>query len=339
MFDRELPLLQALKDLLIFPRLLFAANPTWIDIALVIFGTLCAAAAGVPFPLMGVLFGQLVDDFNGATCASDFDDAGDPFRYESSINDKVIKTAWIGAIAFALIYAHLTSWGIISQRLAHRLRTAYLAALLRQPPAFFDTRGAAGVVSSRLQGDMTAIQAGTSEKVGTVITTLSFLITVFVIAFSQQPRLAGILISALPAFLISGILGGRYIARFMERQNSAAGSASSIASEALSHISVVKAFGAAPRLEAVFVGHMADARKHATKKAAVAAVQTGLLYFIAYSANALAFWQGSRLIADSLSGKGDKSTIGQIYAIVYLLIDGKQFAPAPLSFQSDTASL
>lgn len=316
--------LDAFKDFFIFPKLLFAANPTWVDVFLVIFGSLTAAAAGVPFPLMGVLFGQLVDDFNGATCASDEGTAGadeDPFRYESSINAKVVQTAWIGAIAFVLIYAHLTSWSIISQRLAHRLRSAYVAALLRQPPAFFDARGASGVVSSRLQGDITAVQAGTSEKVGTVITTISFLITVFVIAFSKQPRLAGILISALPAFLISGAIGGMYIARYTERQYTASSLASSIASEALSHIPVVKAFGAAPRLEAVFVRHMAESRKHATLKAAVAAVQTGLLYFIAYSANALAFWQGSKLIANSLTDSGDNSTIGEIYAIVYLLID------------------
>ncbi|KAK7214136.1 hypothetical protein V2G26_021314 [Clonostachys chloroleuca] len=312
------------KDFFIFFRLLFAAQPTWIDYFLIVFGTLCAAGAGVPFPLMGVLFGQLVDDFNGATCAADENTAqggGDAFQFESAINAKVIKTAWIGAIAFALIYFYLTAWGIISQRLAQRLRNQYLAALLRQPPAFFDTRGAAGVVSSRLQGDITAVQAGTSEKVGTILTTFSFIITVFVIAFSQQPRLAGILISMLPVFLISAVLGGRYLSKYVGKQNEASSAASSIASEALEHISVVQAFSAAPRLESVFGRHMAQSRKHAMVKAAVAAVQTGMLYFVAYSANALAFWQGSIRIADSLTDENGNSTIGQIYAIVYLLID------------------
>uniref|UniRef100_A0A8H7K695 Uncharacterized protein n=1 Tax=Bionectria ochroleuca TaxID=29856 RepID=A0A8H7K695_BIOOC len=300
------------KDFFIFFRLLFAAQPTWIDYFLIVFGTLCAAGAG------------LVDDFNGATCAADENTAqggGDAFQFESAINAKVIKTAWIGAIAFALIYFYLTAWGIISQRLAQRLRNQYLAALLRQPPAFFDTRGAAGVVSSRLQGDITAVQAGTSEKVGTILTTFSFIITVFVIAFSQQPRLAGILISMLPAFLISAVLGGRYLSRYVGKQNEASSAASSIASEALEHISVVQAFSAAPRLESVFGRHMAQSRKHAMVKAAVAAVQTGMLYFVAYSANALAFWQGSIRIADSLTDENGNSTIGQIYAIVYLLID------------------
>lgn len=307
----------------IYFQLLFAADPTILDYALIVAGTVCAAAAGVPFPLMGVLFGQLVDDFNSATCAAQAGPGLDPFRYEAAINDKVIKTAWIGAIALVLIYCHLTCWGIISQRLARRMRNRYVGALLRQPPSFFDTRGSAGQVSSRLQSDIAAIQSGTSEKVGTIITTFSFIITVYIIAFTAQPTLAGILISVLPAFLISGFLSSKYIAKFAGKQNDATSHASSIASEALSHIPVVQAFGAAGRLEKMFTGFMADGRKHAIKKAAVASIQTGMLYFIAYSANALAFWQGSIRIAGAAKDKSGGSSIGQIYAIVYLLIDCK----------------
>ncbi|KAI0123173.1 P-loop containing nucleoside triphosphate hydrolase protein [Xylariales sp. AK1849] len=313
----------SLRGFFVYFELLFAAQPTWVDIFLIVFGTICAAGAGVPFPLMGVLFGQLIDNFNSATCAAQGSDADaiSAFQYESTINDKVIKTAWIGAIALVLIYGHLTCWNIISQRLAQRLRTRYVSALLRQPPAFFDTRGASGQVSSRLHGDITAVQAGTSEKVGNIITTVSFFITVFVIAFSQQPSLAGILICILPAFLLSGLLGGKYVGRYYTLQSEAAASASSIASEALSHVDVVQAFGAAPRLEAKFSGHMARARKYAMTKASIAAIQTGLLYFISYSANALAFWQGSLRIADSVASDNGSSSIGQIYAIVYLLVD------------------
>ncbi|KAF4472711.1 leptomycin b resistance pmd1 [Fusarium albosuccineum] len=313
--------LSSLKGSFVYIELLFSAQPTWVDIGLIITGTLCACAAGVPFPLMGVLFGQLIDNFNGATCAADGDSAVDPFEYENAINDKVIKTAWIGAIALVLIYGHLTCWNIISQRLAQRLRTRYVSALLRQPPDFFDTRGASGQVSSRLQGDITAVQAGTSEKVGNIITTMSFFVTVFVIAFTKQPRLAGILVCMLPAFLLSGILGGRYLGKFAIRSNDAAAKASSIASEALSHVAVVQAFGAAPRLEEKFAAHMAQARKHAIVKGSIAAVQTGLLYFIAYSGNALAFWQGSMKIADSVEKNDGGATVGEIYAIVYLLVD------------------
>lgn len=306
-----------------FELVLTAASPTWIDYALLAGGFLCAAGAGVPFPLMGVLFGELIDDFNSATCAAAAD--VDAFAYQEAINEKVIQTAWIGAIALVLIYGHLTCWNMVSQRLAQRLRAQYVASLLRQPPGFFDVVGnaASGRVSSRLQGDITAVQAGTSEKVGNIITTLSFFITVLVLAFMRQPALAGMLLAAtLPALLLSGHIGGHYIAKFVGVSTAASSAAASIASEALEHVEVVQSFGAAPRLVASFAGHMARARDASVSKAAFAAVQTGALYFVSYCANALAFWQGSILIAAVFEGSSNNNaSVGSIYSIVFLLVD------------------
>lgn len=306
-----------------FELVLTAASPTWIDYALLVGGFLCAAGAGVPFPLMGVLFGELIDDFNSATCAVAQD--VDAFAYQEAINEKVIQTAWIGAIALVLIYGHLTCWNMVSQRLAQRLRAQYVASLLRQPPGFFDVVGdaASGRVSGRLQGDITAVQAGTSEKVGNIITTLSFFITVLVLAFMRQPALAGMLLAAtLPALMLSGQIGGHYIAKFVTQSASATAAASSIASEALEHVEVVQSFGAAPRLVASFASHMARARDASVSKAAFAAVQTGALYFVSYCANALAFWQGSILIAAVFEGSSsNNASVGSIYSIVFLLVD------------------
>lgn len=306
-----------------FELVLTAASPTWIDYALLAGGFLCAAGAGVPFPLMGVLFGELIDDFNSATCAAAQD--VDAFAYQEAINEKVIQTAWIGAIALVLIYGHLTCWNMVSQRLAQRLRAQYVASLLRQPPDFFDVVGdaASGRVSGRLQGDITAVQAGTSEKVGNIITTVSFFITVLVLAFMRQPALAGMLLAAtLPALLLSGQIGGHYIAKFVTQSASASAAASSIASEALEHVEVVQSFGAAPRLVASFASHMARARDASVSKAAFAAVQTGALYFVSYCANALAFWQGSILIAAVFEGSSsNNASVGSIYSIVFLLVD------------------
>ncbi|KAF4337045.1 small s [Fusarium beomiforme] len=46
----------------------------------------------------------------------------------------------------------------------------------------FDTPGGSGQVSNRLQGDITAVQVGTSEKVSNIITTMNFFVIVFVSA-------------------------------------------------------------------------------------------------------------------------------------------------------------
>ena len=81
------------------------------------------------------------------------------------------------------------------------------------------------------------------------------------------------------------------------------------------------ALGANARLEEKFESHLGNAREAGIKKSMAAAVQAGLLYFIAFSASALGYWQGSRRVADSLEGKGS-ATIGEIYTVTFILLDG-----------------
>ncbi|KAJ4507188.1 hypothetical protein HRR83_005914 [Exophiala dermatitidis] len=309
---------KANSPLLVFIQLLRYAGSTWLDIGLMLVGSICAAASGVPFPLMAILFGELVNDLNGAACV--VDEAGDASSYQSAVDDKVIQLVYIAAIALVLIFVYVVCWSFLSQRLAHRLREQYFASLLRQDQAFIDQHQA-GEVSSRLNGDIQAVQSGTCEKVGIFIASISFFIASYVVAFIKQAKLAGMLISLVPAFLLVAVIGGGFFQKFASRLSDGVTSASGIASEALSHIAVVKAFGAGPRLEKKFSEYLSVSRDNAIKKGIVAAIQAGMLYFIAYSANALAFWQGSHMVADLLSGKSGGSTVGEIYTVVFILVD------------------
>ncbi|KAL7622964.1 hypothetical protein AAE478_006643 [Parahypoxylon ruwenzoriense] len=300
-----------------FFQLLLCTEPTWLDMCLMTTGFILAVAAGIPYPLMGILFGQLLDNLNGATCNVESSLNASEFQY--NINSIITKLVSIAAAQFVLVYCHTVCWNIQSQRLMHRLRDRYFQHLLRQEPSFFNNRHA-GEVSARLDEEFTAIQTGTSEKVGRMIGQCSFFVTAYVVAFIKQPALAGMLVSLVPAFLLMTVAGSYFFKKFAGKSAESFAAASSIASEALSHISVVQAFDAGPRLEAKFARHIALARKFGTKKALVAGTQAGLLYFIAYSSNALAYWQGSRMISDAINGKGG-ATLGQIYTVVFLLVD------------------
>lgn len=269
---------------------------------------------------MAILFGQLVNDLNGATCEADT--TGSSYSYEDTINQKVLISVYIAIAAFFLSFITIISWNLLSQRLAQRLRERYFSSLLRQDQSFFDKRHA-GDVSSRLNGDVQAIQSGTCEKVGIFISSISFFVAAYIVAFIKEAKLAGMLVSLVPAFLLVAIIGGGYTQKFSFQVSNAVASASSIASEALSHISVVDAFGAGPRLEVKYAQHMFTARSEGTKKAMSIGVQAGFLYCIAYSANALAYWQGSIMIANLSAGRSGGATIGDIYTVVFIVVDGK----------------
>lgn len=299
-------------------------------------GLLAAIASGVPFPIMAIVFGQLVDDMNSSTCAAGAN-GQDAESYQAGINAKVLQIVYIGIAYFALIYIHVFCWNISGEWLAQRLRERYFASILRQDAGFFDSL-APGEASSRITGDIGTIQQGTSEKVGIVLNSISFFVTSYIVAFIKDARLAGMLVSLAPAYLIMSLAGGYFVRRYFGRALECMAAASSVALESFTNALLVHAFSAGARLESRFVDHLGPARVAGIRKSIATATQAGLLYFIAFSANALAFWQGSTKIADAVASGGSGVTVGNTYTVILVLVDASliisQVAPFLQSFDA-----
>jgi ATP-binding cassette subfamily B (MDR/TAP) protein 1 len=305
-------------------RLLVYADPSYSDLALLVVGLIASIASGIPFPLMGIVFGNLVNNLNSETCSAS--QANDASAEQSQVNKNVLLVIYIGFAHFSLIYISNVCWNLAGERLAQRIRDKYFKNLLRQETLFFDDF-AAGEVSSRLTGDIATIQQGTSEKVGVVIGSISFFITAYVIALIKDAKLGGMLFSLAPAFMLMALVGGHYIGKYSSQANEDSTASATIASEALSNVTVVHAFSANSRLESKFARKLIGAESAGIKKAIAIATQAGLLYFIAYSANALAFWQGSKTIADAVASGDTGTTVGTTYTVIFILVDGEQFSP------------
>ncbi|KAJ5606379.1 leptomycin B resistance protein pmd1 [Penicillium lagena] len=323
-----------------YPRLLLAANPSKSDLGMLLLGIICAIASGVPFPLIGVVFGQLLNDFNAVTCDTD-ETSGDATHYQNSINGKILLIVYLAIAQFILIYAHLTCWTLYGARLAQRLRESYLRNLLRQEPSHFDTLPT-GEIASRLSSDIQTIRSGTSEKAGIVLASLSFFVTAYIVAFIKDDIIAGMLISLVPAYFLMSFIGSHYIEKYSGRMSDYAATASSIASEALNNIVVVQAFGANARLENKFSKALKSSEREGLKKATAVGTQSGFLYFIAYGANGLAFWEGSRRIASSVSGDSAGTTVGATFTVIFILVEAtlllSQVAPFLHLFVAAVAS-
>ncbi|PKX91458.1 ABC transporter ATP-binding protein [Aspergillus novofumigatus IBT 16806] len=272
-----------------YPRLLLAGSPSKVDLGRLLLGIVSAAASGVPFPLIGILFGQLLDDFNAVTCGESESSDSDS-DYQHDINGKILIIVYLAIAQFVLIYVHLSCWSLNGARLAQRLRETYLQNLL-------------------------------PEKVGICLSSLSFFITAYIVAFIKDAKLAGMLVSLIPAYFLMSFVGSHYIEKYTGRMSDYAASAASIASEALSNTVVVQAFGANARLEEKFSKALKAAETEGLKKATAVGIQSGVLYFIAYSANGLAFWQGSRRIAESVSDNTHGATVGATFTVIFILVE------------------
>ncbi|KAK0099467.1 hypothetical protein ONS95_004677 [Cadophora gregata] len=328
-----------IKQLAGYPKLLLAGNPSPRDIGTLLVAIVSAIGSGIPFPIIGIIFGQLLDDFNAATCDQAETSSGDD--EQKDVNSKILLIVYLAIAQFVLIYAHLLCWTLTGARLAQRLRETYLQNLLRQEPLFFDNLPP-GEVASRLNTDIQAIRSGTSEKVGICLSSFSFFVTAYVVAFIKDTKLAAMLISLIPAYFLMSFVGSHYIEKYSGLMSDYAATASSIASEALSNIVVVQAFGAHTRLEEKFSKELKASEQEGLKKATAVGIQSGVLYFVAYSANGLAFWQGSKQIAAAVRRDNGGTTVGAVFTVIFILVEASlllsQVAPFLHMFVAAVAS-
>lgn len=302
-------------------RLLFlTSKDSALDFALVLVGFFASIGAGIPFPLLGILFGELVDDLNSTSCSTG---SADHEFLQAAVNRKLLLVIYVTIANFCLIWLHCGCWSLFGERVVRRLRYRYLSALLRQDLAYFETLPA-GDIATRLDADLTTVQAGTSEKVGIVVQSVSYFVAAYVVAFLKDAKLAGILVSLVPCFFLMALGGNYFIKKYAGRVNDGTTKATAIASESLSHMRLIKVFGAARRIESIYIGHLRSIQGAAVAKFLTASVQMGLLYFIAYCASAVAMWQGGRQIAQSVeTGGGNGITVGNVYTVIFVLVDGQ----------------
>jgi ATP-binding cassette, subfamily B (MDR/TAP), member 1 len=304
-----------------FISLLFWASPTLVDLVLLSTGIIFAIAGGTTYPILGTLYGKLIDDLNSGSCDNDDEPSLDAVR------TKVLLVAAVAVAQFLIIYIYMGCWTLFGERLVRRLRTRYLAALLRQDLAYFE-QVPPGDTSSRLDSDIQAIQDGTSEKVAVVLTSVSYFVAAYAISFFLNAKLTALMAMMIPAYLIVGAVCSQLLTKYGQEVSRLADQATSIAAEGLSNIKLVQAYRAQYRLETIYAGYLRQMQASAATQAGTEALQMGLLYFVSYAANALAIWWGSRDIARSLARNLPGATIGSVYTVIFVLVDGKM-APQP----------
>lgn len=173
-------------------------------------------------------------------------------------------------------------------------------------------------ISNRITSDIQTIHLGTSEKVGICIQSLSYFVVALVVSFSKNATLAGIMLSIVPLFVIVIMSGSTIQKKYTTRMSDAYSKASVLAEEAFGNIRVVKAFNSQERLAKVYETWLTVAENEGVRKSVAGALMMGGIFFLAYSANALAYWQGSRLIVkDSMSGAGD------IFTVIFMMLDSE----------------
>lgn len=110
------------------------------------------------------------------------------------------------------------------------------------------------------------------------------------------------------------IFGTTYVAKFTKQASAYTEKAASLAESAIRAVQIVQAFGLQDKLSDEHAHHLRAALRAGIKKSVAGATMLGSVYFVAYAANALAFWYGDRL-------RDGSAEAGTIYAVVFLILD------------------
>lgn len=130
--------------------------------------------------------------------------------------------------------------------------------------------------------DAQTVQAGTAEKVGIFIQSCSYFLVTFIVGFTLNAKLTGILFAAvIPSMTLVVVTGTSVLSHYSKKAAECTTSAASIAESAIKAVQVVQAFDAFDCLTGEHRHHLNVARRAGMKKAAAGAVLLGGIFFIA----------------------------------------------------------
>lgn len=287
---------------------LFCYATAW-DKLLIFIGVACAIVSGAALPLLTLVFGNITQVFTHYLVFHT-----NPAEFQHTVNHDTLYFVYIGIGIAVASFLQTFIFVDRGEVLAARIRHEYLKAVLRQNVGYFDRVGA-GEITTRINSDINQVQDGISEKVGLLVSGFATFIAAFVIGFVKSWRMTLILSCAVVAILLDIGLSSKFIVKYTMLNLSGVGDASSVAAEVLSSVRDVAAFSSQQRLAAKFDSKLEVALRAGVSRGKAMAFMVAALWGIVYLTYGLAYWQGSRFIADGVLTAGSLVTVAMSIVI------------------------
>lgn len=236
-------------------------------------------------------------------------------QLHAETRDSLLYLVYLGLATLVTTYAYMSAWVFSGDVITRRIRQAYFAAVLRQDMAFFDQVGA-GEVTSRLEADVQLIQEGISDKIPTSFMLISTFVAGLVVAFVRCWKLTLALTAIVPLVIVTGGIMNNIVSKIQADELESVTQAANVAQEALASVRTAKAFGIENCLVRIYNHLNVRSAKLGFVRANVAAVGMGVFFFLIYSAYALAFYFGSKLVADG------EIHAGSVMSVVFSILVG-----------------
>ncbi|KXS13200.1 multidrug resistance protein 1 [Gonapodya prolifera JEL478] len=284
-------------------------------------GSLAAIFAGVLVPLGSLYIGQTLTALSSYNPLCDSTDstvrAETQAKYGNldctlaAFRDNIRSVSLVflalGAAQFVCCSAHNIIFSILAESQARRIRENYFRAVLSQDQGWFDDQKT-GELISRMSADTTEVQDGIGSKISQTLQNMTTFIAGMVLGFTQGWKLSLVIIATLPVIAFCSYIVSWVMQQSASLNARAYARASAVATDAISAIRTVVAFGAEGREAGKYDEGLKEAESVGIRFGVKRGIGMGLANSLSWYSEALAYWYGSTLIA------GGQYTAGNVIA-------------------------
>ncbi|KAK4395040.1 ABC transporter B family member 19 [Sesamum angolense] len=271
---------------------------TMLDLVLMFFGLLGAFINGGSLPWYSFLFGDFV---NKLARGQD----NDKHQMMRDVNKVCLLMTGLAALVMVGAYLEITCWRIVGERSAHRIRTEYLRAVLRQDIGFFDTELSTSDIMHGISSDVAQIQEVMAEKMAHFVHHIFTFICGYVVGFLKSWKVSLAVLAVTPLTMGCGIAYKAIYGGLTAKEEGSYRRAGSIAEQAISSIRTVISFVAEDALAEKYADFLKRSVPLGAKLGFAKGAGIGVIYLVTYSTWALAFWYGSLLVSRKELKGGD----------------------------------
>ncbi len=238
------------------------------------------------------------------------------FTRESAglINDYFFALVGIAAILAVASGARFYFVTTLGERLVADLRSQVFNHLCRLDAAFFDT-ARIGELLSRLTADTTQMKSAFSTTAALALRNVFLFVGGVALMIFTSPKLSAFVLIAIPVIVLPLVASGRLVRKRSRMAQDTLADASAYASETLSAVRVMQAYGAETATAAHFRAAAEEAYGAAQKAAAARARLTIVVIFLVFASIVGVLWLGAH---DVLAGRMTGGALSQflIYAVL-----------------------
>ncbi|CAM9323468.1 unnamed protein product [Pylaiella littoralis] len=280
------------------------------DMLFMLVGTMAACVQASMMPIFMVIFGGTLDELG------EIPEDGQVVSVQESVKRFVWIFVMVGGVSMVSGFAMVALWTIAGECQALRMRRAYVQCILKQDIGWFDEHPA-GQLPTAVTANMAKVQDGLGRKVGDIVFNGLSGLAMLATAMALNWPLGLVMLGCVPLIAASvGILTSLMSSSTQEGNNHYS-KAGGVATEVLSGIRTVASLNSEGIEIKRYTTHLDGACAAGVKEGVSKGIGNGTLFMAFYCSYALAFWFGTKQVADG----GDR-TGGEVIASIFSVLMG-----------------